>query len=93
MCLVRNCVPAESLARKFQPKREINGDEFVLLAKRERRRFDSSSPHQFFGVHMQCANTSSQRTVKRYAFAVHRNPTLGGVSKRAASGTITVSGR
>jgi hypothetical protein len=71
MCLVRNCVPAEPLVRENSNPNEIYVYEFVLPAKRERRRFDYSSPHQFFGVQAYCANTSFLWTVKSYTFVVH----------------------
>lgn len=38
------------------PNERLTFMKFVLLAKRERRGFDSSSPHQFFGVKLEIAN-------------------------------------
>lgn len=48
MCLVRICVPAESLVREnSNPDKGLTFHEFVLPAKSERRGFDSPSPHHF----------------------------------------------
>ena len=60
---LRSCGVSDE--RKFQPKREISVHGYVLLAKRERRGFDSPSPHQLFSVRVQCTKKGLHNVPQR----------------------------
>lgn len=65
--------------KKFQPEREINVYEFVTPAKRERRRFDSSPPHQL--LHVPCCRTGERLP--------HKEPRLVSIALNSEDGTVS----